>query len=172
MRLLSLLPALLALVFAQAAAPVRAAAPGDAAAVDRALEEIWAMEARIYAGRARGTMQPYVEAASKQMLSFPFGVANPVDYASFVESARRFSGDQERNRVFLKGFYLTGGNTAVIFYRAHRTVRPDGTQVDEYWDTTHIYAREPSGWKLVSSINRASDNKDLSSPRPPIDPRG
>ncbi|MCU0761007.1 MAG: hypothetical protein MUF07_17655 [Steroidobacteraceae bacterium] len=172
MRTLSLFSAVLLLVAIQSAVPVRAGSPQDAAAAARALEEIWALEAKIYAGRARGTMQPYVEAASRDMLSFPFGVANPVDYASFVESARRFSGDQERNRVFLKGFYLTGGNTAVIFYRAHRTVRPDGKQVDEYWDTTHIYARESSGWKLVSSVNRASDNKDLSSPRPPIDPRG
>ncbi|MCC6171341.1 MAG: nuclear transport factor 2 family protein [Gammaproteobacteria bacterium] len=145
------------------------AVPADAATA-RALDEIWAIEARIYAGRARGTMQPYVDAVSRNMLSFPFGVANPLDYAAFAASAQRFSGDRERNRVFLKGFYLTGGNTAVIFYRSHRTVRPDGAPVDEYWDTTHIYAREADGWKLMSSINRAADSKDLSSPRPPIEP--
>lgn len=139
---------------------------------EQALEEIWAIEARIYEGRARGTMQPYVEAASRSMLTFPFNAENPQDYAGFVESARRFTGNQERNRVFLKGFYLTGGNTAVIFYRAHRTVRPDGTAVDEYWDTTHIYAREGAAWKMLSSFNRASDSKDLSSTRPPIAPRG
>jgi len=74
--------------------------------------------------------------------------------------------------VFLKGFYLIGDTTAVIFYRAHRTVRPEGTAVDEYWDTTHIYAREAGKWRLMSSINRASDNKDISSTRPPIAPRG
>lgn len=150
-------------------------APGGSFAAtptEQALEDIWAIEAQIYAGRARGTMQPYVEAASRSMLTFPFNAANPQDYAGFVESAKRFTGDQERNRVFLKGFYLTGGNTAVIFYRAHRTVRPDGTAVDEYWDTTHIYAREGAGWKLLSSFNRASDSKDLSSNRPPIAPRG
>lgn len=149
-----------------------AGASSAATPTEQALEEIWAIEAQIYAGRARGTMQPYVEAASRSMLTFPFNAANPQDYAGFVESAKRFTGDKERNRVFLKGFYLTGGNTAVIFYRAHRTVRPDGTAVDEYWDTTHIYAREGSGWKLLSSFNRASDSKDLSSTRPPIAPRG
>jgi hypothetical protein len=149
-----------------------AAASPAATPTEQALEEIWAIEARIYEGRARGTMQPYVEAASRSMLTFPFNAANPQDYAGFVESAKRFTGDKERNRVFLKGFYLTGGNTAVIFYRAHRTVRPDGTAVDEYWDTTHIYAREASGWKMLSSFNRASDSEDLSSDRPPIAPRG
>jgi hypothetical protein len=153
-------------IFVVLAAPVRAATPTEAA-----LEEIWAMEARIYAGRASGTMQPYVDAVSRNMLSFPFGTANPVDYAGFVESAKRFKGSQENNRVYLKGFYLTGGNTAVIFYRAHRTVRPEGTVVDEYWDTTHIYAREDGRWRLMSSINRASDNRDISSTRPPIAPR-
>ena len=90
---------------------------------------------------------------------------------NFAASSRNFKGDKERNQVYLKGFYLTGGNTAVIFYRAHRTMKPDGTPVDEYWDTTHIYAREDGGWKLLSSINRASDVKDISSTRPPIDPR-
>lgn len=156
-----------ALVLLCAAGAAFAATP-----TEQALEEIWAIEARIYEGRARGTMQPYVEVASRSMLTFPFNAENPQDYAGFVESARRFTGDKERNRVYLKGFYLTGGNTAVIFYRAHRTVRPDGTAVDEYWDTTHIYAREGPGWKMLSSFNRASDSKDLSSTRPPIAPRG
>ncbi len=160
-------PLLVAIALLLAATVVPAATP-----TEQALEEIWAIEARIYDGRARGTMQPYVEAASRNMLTFPFNAANPQDYAGFVESAKRFTGDKERNRVFLKGFYLTGGNTAVIFYRAHRTVRPDGTVVDEYWDTTHIYAREGAAWKMLSSFNRASDSKDLSSTRPPIAPRG
>jgi hypothetical protein len=166
MRLATVLLSALS-ILAAAAAPVRAVTPTEAA-----LEEIWAMEAKIYAGRASGTMQPYVDAVSRNMLSFPFGTANPVDYAGFVESAKRFKGDKENNRVYLKGFYLTGGNTAVIFYRAHRTVRPEGTVVDEYWDTTHIYAREDGRWRLMSSINRASDNKDIASSRPPIAPRG
>jgi len=165
MRLATVLLSALSIVVVLAA-PVRAATP-----TETALEEIWAMEAKIYAGRASGTMQPYVDAVSRNMLSFPFGTANPVDYAGFVESAKRFKGDKESNRVYLKGFYLTGGNTAVIFYRAHRTVRPEGTVVDEYWDTTHIYAREDGRWRLMSSINRASDNRDISSTRPPIDPR-
>jgi hypothetical protein len=168
MRLATLLLSALS-ILAAVAAPVRAATPATPA--EAALEEIWAMEAKIYAGRASGTMQPYVDAVSKNMLSFPFGTANPVDYAGFVESAKRFKGDKERNRIYLKGFYLTGGNTAVIFYRSHRTVRPEGTVVDEYWDTTHIYAREEGRWRLMSSINRAADNKDISSTRPPIDPR-
>ena len=165
MRLATVLLSALS-ILAACAAPVRAASPAETA-----LEEIWAMEAKIYAGRASGTMQPYVDAVSRNMLSFPFGTANPVDYDGFVESAKRFKGDKENNRVYLKGFYLTGDNTAVIFYRAHRTVRPEGAVVDEYWDTTHIYAREEGRWRLMSSINRASDNKDISSTRPPIDPR-
>ena len=165
MRLATVLLSALS-IFAAVAAPVRAATPAEVA-----FEEIWAMEAKIYAGRASGTMQPYVDAVSKNMLSFPFGTANPIDYAAFVESARRFKGDKENNRIYLKGFYLTGGNTAVIFYRGHRTVRPEGTVVDEYWDTTHIYAREDGRWRLMSSINRAADNQDITSTRPPIDPR-
>ena len=162
------------LLFASGPTPTPAATPvatSVATSAETALEEIWAMEGRIYAGRARGTMQPYVDAVSKKMLSFPFGTANPVDYAAFVESARKFKGNQERNRIYLKGFYLTGGNTAVVFTRSHRTVRPDGAVVDEYWDTTHIYAREDGRWQLMSSINRASEAKDVSSPRPPLDPR-
>ncbi len=161
------MPLLLPFVLlASLAAPARAATPEQ-----KALDEIWAMEAKIYAGRASGTMQPYIEAVSKRMLSFPFGAANPIDYSNFVASAKKYAGDKERNLIYLKGFYLTGGNTAVVFTRSHRTVRPDGSPVDEYYDTTHIYAREGKAWKLMSSINRPSDNKDVSSPRPPIDPR-
>jgi hypothetical protein len=164
MRVLALLLSAFLALFAPS---VRAQTPTEAA-----LEEIWAIEAKIYAGRAAGTMQPYVDAASRDMLTFPFNAVNPSDYADFVETSKRFTGDREHNRVYLKGFYLTGGNsTAVIFYRAHRTMRPDGTVVDEYWDTSHIYAREAGGWKLLSSINRAANSKDISSTRPPIDPR-
>lgn len=157
---------LLVVLLVTLAAPARAATPDE-----KALEEIWVMEAKIYAGRARGTMQPYVDAVSKRMLSFPFASPNPIDYAAFVESAKKFGGDKERNLIYLKGFYVTGGNTAVIFTRSHRTVRPDGAPVDEYFDTTHIYAREGRAWKLTSSINRPSNSRDVSSPRPPIDPR-
>ena len=158
-----------ALLVALVVMPLRAPA---ATPTDAALDEIWAMEAKIYAGRASGTMQPYVDAVSEKMLSFPFGYSGAMDHAAFVRMAKQFKGNQENNTVYLKGFYLIENTTAVIFYRAHRTVRPDGTAVDEYWDTTHIYAREKGKWRLMSSINRSSDNKEISSTRPPISPKG
>ena len=106
-RVALLLSAFLVLVLV--ASPARAQTPTEAA-----LEEIWAIEAKIYAGRAAGTMQPYVEAASKDMLTFPFNAVDPSDYDDFVESSKRFTGNQERNRVYLKGFYLTGGNSTAV----------------------------------------------------------
>ena len=69
MRRLPLLPALLVLLAPALAPALAAAAPPMDAATAKALDEIWAMEAKIYAGRAAGTMQPYVEAASKNMLT-------------------------------------------------------------------------------------------------------
>jgi hypothetical protein len=149
---------------------VAVAAPA-AMSADQALEQIWAIETQIYQARARGSMQPYAETVSKHMLSFGFDSANPTGYAQSQVAFKQFSGDHEHNRIYLKGFYVTGGNTAVIFTRSHRTMRPDGTAVDEYFDTTHIYAREEGRWRLMTSFNRPSKNSDVSSSRPPISPR-
>ncbi len=46
------------------------------------------------------------------------------------------------------------GDTAVIFYKTHRTQRFDGTPVDESFETTHTWVREDGQWRVLGGMAR------------------
>lgn len=45
-------------------------------------------------------------------------------------------------------------DTAVIYYLNHRTKRPEGEVVDEWYEVMHVWARAGEGWALVASMPR------------------
>jgi hypothetical protein len=46
------------------------------------------------------------------------------------------------------------GDTGIIYYMNHRTVKPDGTAVDEKWETIHVWVRDGGDWKIVGAMAR------------------
>jgi ketosteroid isomerase-like protein len=47
------------------------------------------------------------------------------------------------------------GDTAVIYYNTHRTVLPNGENVDQRYHITHVWTRDTDGdWKLLGAMGR------------------
>jgi hypothetical protein len=136
-----------------AAAATSASTPADPALV-AARDAIWAKERKIYEGRAEAGLTYYLANTSDRYVGWPPGQPKP----SNLETLRRTSAavnrkNSEKLELSLTDFTLRD-STAVIYYQTHRTVRPDGTKVDERFDTIHVWVREGEDWKLIGAMAR------------------
>ena len=136
-------------LLAGAALVLAAAAP----APDPAESVIWAQEHAIYAGRAAGSVRPYVDQTSPQFLAWPAGAGRPVDRDDLSRSASSVAPGHEVIHSELTGF-TRDGDTAVIYYVNHRTVRPDGTRVDERYANIHVWIRRGAKWQVLGGMSR------------------
>ena len=122
--------------------------------VTRTRDEIWAKEQAIYAGRARGDTSYYYDNSSVDYLAWVYGTPKPFRRDSLAASrAAMRSQDKEKITTEFKDFSLHG-DTAIIYYVNHRTVKPDGTVVDQYFDNIHVWVREGGSWKVLASMSR------------------
>jgi ketosteroid isomerase-like protein len=128
-----------------------AAAPDPARAAIQA--ELWSKEQAIYAGRARGDLTPYVANTSKLYVSWPPTVKAPMDYAKLAMSTPPPGNDHERLTMTFMDLALSG-DTAVIYYRNHMTMRADGTPVDLTYDVAHTWTREGGVWRVLGGMAR------------------
>ncbi len=57
---------------------------------------------------------------------------------------------------FSEDFGIAGphGDTAIIYYVDHRTVKPDGTPVDQVFDDIHVWVWENGDWTVLASMSR------------------
>jgi hypothetical protein len=46
------------------------------------------------------------------------------------------------------------GDTAVIYYLNHRTMRPDGAPTDEKFENIHVWVRAGDDWQIVGAMSR------------------
>jgi hypothetical protein len=135
------------------------AASGWAVAQDandkaKAREQIWAKEQAIYQGRAQGQLNYYVENASPHYVGWPPASAKPLALEGLKGDSRRMVGfNKEKLSMELMDFTLHG-DTAVIYYLNHRTMRPDGTAVDEKFENIHVWVRDGADWKIVGAMSR------------------
>ena len=119
-----------------------------------AKDEIWALERSIYASRGQGDFQPYIDGASPNyMAPFPSG-----GWATGKDGLRRTGAglkgnSREKLDMNFKAFALHG-DTAVIYYLNHRTVRPQGELVDEWYEVMHVWVRDGEGWQILASMPR------------------
>ena len=60
---------------------------------------------------------------------------------------------KEKIDTSLKGFTLSGA-TAVIYYSNHRTMKADGTPVDQVFENIHVWTREDGRWKVLGGLAR------------------
>lgn len=152
--LLRLSACLLALLIA---APVIAAPPSDTAQspeAKAAQSMIWAKELAIYAGRAKGDLTPYTSNASPDYLGWPPTAKHPMDNSQLKADGRKMAGENhEKITTEFEGFTLHG-NTAVIYYLNHRTMKPDGAPVDESFENIHVWVRDGADWKVLGAMSR------------------
>lgn len=125
--------------------------------VNAAKEEIWALEQSIYASRGQGNFQPYIDGASPNFIApFPSGGWEPGKDGLRRTGAGIKGKSREKLDMNFKAFTLHG-DTAVIYYLNHRTVRPDGEKVDEWYEVIHVWVREGTGWQILASMPRQAE---------------
>ena len=134
---------------------VLAASPAaDAAQADAAKAEIWAKEQAIYAGRGAGSFDPYIGAIATGYLAWPPGRPAPIGPEGLRRDGAALAGQsREKIAMTLTDFSLNG-DTAVIYYRNHRTMRPSGEAVDEVYENIHVWVREGGAWRLFGGMSR------------------
>jgi len=146
-RLLALATILFALAGPCAA---ETAAPLDKAQVEK---ELWAKEQAIYAGRGRGDLQPYYDNTSSAYLGWPPQVANPIGREKLKPAANAAMGSKEKLEMTFSGLTLSG-DSALIYYKTHMTMRADGTPADQRYEVVHAWVREGGQWRLLGGMAR------------------
>jgi hypothetical protein len=143
--------ALAGVVLVMAAASAQAQTADEKTAVRDA---IWAKEQKIYANRANGNLEYYIQNTSPNYVGWPPSAARPVALTGLKQDSKRMVGlTKEKLTMELTDFTLSG-DTAVIYYLNHRTVRPDGTAVDEKFENIHVWTKEGEDWRLVGAMSR------------------
>jgi hypothetical protein len=120
---------------------------------DAAQAEIWALELDIYKHRAQGNLSPYIDNIADNFLAWPPFRERPAgaDGLAELEKALRIDNKEILQAVFVAFSRL--GDTAV-YYRTHRTRRPDGAAVDERFDVVHVWTMVEGKWRVLGGMAR------------------
>ncbi len=119
-----------------------------------ARDAIWAKEKKIYEGRAQAGLSYYLENTSDRYVGWPPGIPKPSNLDTLRKSSAGFNRkNSEKLELTFTDFTLRD-STAVIYYQTHRTMLPNGTPVDERFDTIHVWVREGADWKLIGAMAR------------------
>jgi len=85
---------------------------------------------------------------------WPPGIPKPTNLDTLRKSSAGFNRkNSEKLELTFTDFTLRD-STAVIYYQTHRTMLPNGTPVDERFDTIHVWVREGADWKLIGAMAR------------------
>lgn len=120
---------------------------------------IWAKEQAIYAARGRGDMQPYKASIARDYAAWPpfrDTPAGPQNLDTLQQTLR--TDNQELLTMDLVGFVMNG-DTAVIYYRTHRTRLPNGAKADEHFEVTHSWVLQDGTWKVMGGMARATPQR-------------
>lgn len=129
--------------------------PGDAAEYKAAARDaIWSKEKAIYAARAEGNLQYYVDNASEQYLGWPPGWPTPSGIEQLRAGVAQMRGVDQEELAVEFGDITFSGNAAVIYYSTHRTRMPTGESVDQRFEIAHVWVREEGDWKLLGALGR------------------
>lgn len=120
----------------------------------KAKDAIWAKEQAIYQGRASGALKFYVDNASPNYVGWPPTAPKPVALPALRQDSDRMVGLNKEKLTMNFVDFTMHGDTGIIYYKNHRTVKPDGTAVDETWETIHVWVRDNGDWKIVGAMAR------------------
>ena len=135
-------------------------------AATSAKDEIWALEQAIYAGRASGDMSAYIDHTSPDYLSWPPTSTKPMGPADLKAGAATMRRDSQEKLVMEFMGFSQHGDTAIIYYKTHRTRRVDGTPSDDHFETTHTWLREGGKWQVFGGLARQMDGARNLTPKP------
>jgi len=160
---------LLGALIVVAVLPARAAPTASATAMSDE-DIIWHNEQSIYAGRAEGSLDFYVDHADKDYAGWPPMASKPMDYDALAASAKRAAGQKGEVLTLEKTLIRIhrNGKVALAYYKTHRTRRTGGAPVDEVFEDIHVWVKDPEGWRLMGGMARPipPDRESLGGPLP------
>ena len=119
-------------------------------------DAIWAKELTIYRERGNGNFNYYIQNTLPDYLGWPPTVGKPQRSDGLANTRARLARDsKEVLSMELVDFALHGDN-AVIYYKTHRTRRPDGSATNEVFENIHVWLRDGADWKLFGAMSRAA----------------
>ncbi len=141
------------------ASPKSEAASASAVAVEDAefeavRKEIWAKELAIYQGRGRGDLSIYLSSTADGFSAWPPHYDEPKGNDGLQQTQQVMEGlNQERLEMNFVSLVLNG-DTAIVYYKTHRTMQADGTPADQRYDVTHTWVRQDGEWKVLGGMAR------------------
>tara|TARA_R110001606_G_scaffold193130_4_gene340895 strand:+ start:5431 stop:5898 length:468 start_codon:yes stop_codon:yes gene_type:complete len=126
---------------------------------EKTRQEIWAKELSIYAGRSRGDLSLYLAETAANYVAWPPFNEVPKGNDGLKATGRSMAGQtQERLEMTFLDLALNG-DSAVIYYKTHRTMRADGTPANEHFEVTHSWVRENGEWKVLGGMARVKPHR-------------
>jgi hypothetical protein len=124
-----------------ATAPITLAQAQSAKEYEEARDIVWAKEQAIYKARAKTGLDYYI--------------AKPSPLSQLKKNQSLITApNSEKIELFFDDFAMHG-DTGVIYYNTHRTMLPDGTEVDQRYHTIHVWVKDTDGdWKLMGAMAR------------------
>ncbi|MFN3817823.1 nuclear transport factor 2 family protein [Blastomonas sp.] len=123
-------------------------------------EELWTKELSIYEGRSRGDLSLYLASTADNYIAWPPFNDVPKGNDGLKETGRKMAG---KTQEVLKMTYLDlalNGDTAVIYYKTHRTRLADGSPADQHYEVTHTWVRQDGSWKVLGGMARERPARD------------
>jgi ketosteroid isomerase-like protein len=130
------------------------------AAWQAAHDAIWPKELAIYSGRSKGDLSIYLANTADHYLAWPPHNEVPKGNEGLKATGAAMAGKtQERLEMTFLDLALNG-DTAVIYYKTHRTRRADGTPADEHFEVTHTWVKQAGEWKVLGGMARSRPKRD------------
>lgn len=121
---------------------------------EEAQAQIWEKEQAIYADRGRGIIDTYIDNTAEDYSAWPPGFDVPLD-VEVLRAAREGMAGKDQELLDLEFVSMSlNGDTAVIYYRSHRTRLPTGEPANELFEVVHVWVHNTGEWKLLGGLAR------------------
>ena len=132
----------------------------NAQSYEQIRDELWAKEQAIYAGRSRGDLTAYLSNLSTGYMAWPPFDEVPKGTDGLQATSRRLAGTGSEKLEMTYLDLAVNGDTAIIYYKTHRTMLPDGSPVDQHYEVTHTWVREQGEWKVMGGMARMRPDRE------------
>ncbi|WP_159982009.1 MULTISPECIES: nuclear transport factor 2 family protein [unclassified Novosphingobium] len=149
----------LAFALGTAAAAGANAPAGHDARWEAAREAIWAKELAIYEGRGRGDLSLYLGNTATNYVAWPPFNEVPKGNDGLRATGAQLAGKTKEHLEMTFLDLALNGDTAVVYYKTHRTMRADGTPSDERFEVTHTWVMQDGTWKVLGGMARARPDR-------------
>lgn len=119
-----------------------------------AKDAIWPLELSIYAGRSKGDLSLYLANTAANYVAWPPFNEVPKGNDGLKATGEAMAGKTQEKLEMIFLDLALNGNTAVIYYKTHRTMLADGTPVDQRYEVTHTWVMQDGTWKVLGGMAR------------------